>query len=122
MTTKCTCGTCGDVHDPKPAVDWTHYEGDVLEYVDLWLSGVEAALAAIREGREPDPSRPLGGAERRVIAYFPATRPGVYTYVYGNLEAGKFYLSKGGGRFIDIWRAGEGVIWPEHAIRPDGAA
>ena len=121
MTTKCTCGTCGDAHDPKPAMDWTHYERDVLAYVDLWLSGVEAALAAIREGRElDDPSR-LDEAERRVIAYFPTARALTYTYVYGNLEAGKVYLSKGGGRFIDIWRVSEGVIWPAHAIRPDGA-
>ena len=118
MTTKCTCGTCGDVHDPKPAVDWTHYERDVLAYVNLWLSGVEAALAAIREGREPDPSR-LDEAERRVIAYFPATRPGVYTYVYVNLNLGKVSLARMGGT-IDIWRVGEGVIWPAHAT-PVGA-
>lgn len=113
MTTKCTCGTCGDVHDPKPAVDWNHYERDVLEYVDLWLSTAEADLAAIREGRNPEPSR-LKAVEQRVTAYFPAARPGAYTYVYENLNLGKVYLSKG-GRFIDLWRAGEGVIWPAHA-------
>ena len=58
MTTKCTCGTCGDAHDPKPPWTGPTMRRDVLAYVDLWLSGVEAALAAIREGRELDDPKP----------------------------------------------------------------
>ena len=116
MTTICTCGACGDRHTPRPAIDWTNYEADVLAFVDLWLAETEAALAAIREGRKPARSMIDGAEERIVNTYFPNTRG----YFLSSLESGKAYLGQG-GEYTDLWRAGEGVIWPAHATRPSGA-
>ena len=109
MTTICTCGACGDRHPPRPAIDWTNYEADVLAFVELWLTETEAALAAIREGHKPARSMRDRAEERIVNTYFPNTRG----YVILSLHSGEACLSRG-GEYADIWRVGEGVIWPEN--------
>ena len=117
MTTICTCGACGDRHPPRPAIDWTHYEADVLAFVELWLTSQEAALAAIRAGRTPAPDLALGKAQGYLIGrYFPSTS----AFLMPMLGQGRIDVSQR-GTYTTIWTA-EGVVWPAHAARPGGAA
>ena len=114
MTTICTCGACGDRHTPRPAIDWTHYEADVLAFVDLWLTQQEDALAAVRAGRIPALDLALEDAQRRLIrTYFPGP---AYAFPMPMLNLGQIDVSRRGA-YTTVWRADEGVIWPAHAQR-----
>jgi hypothetical protein len=120
MTTICTCGACGDRHPPRPAIDWTHYEADVLAFVELWLTETEAAITAIREGRKPEPSEERKDVALRILrAYFPGEKYPLASSVYLDVHYGRVRAAAGGGQYPELWRAGEGVIWPAHA-EPDG--
>ena len=128
--TACTCPTCG--HEVPPMVDWTHYERDVSELAELWLTSQEAALAAIRAGRTPAPDLALGKAQGYLIGrYFPSTsaflmpmlgqgRIDVRAARAASRVAGVADPSQR-GTYTTIWTA-EGVVWPAHAARPGGAA
>lgn len=98
-------------------VDWTHYERDVSELAELWLTSQEAALAAIRAGRTPAPDLALGKAQGYLIGrYFPSTS----AFLMPMLGQGRIDVSQR-GTCTTIWTA-EGVVWPAHAARPGGAA
>ena len=112
--TACTCPTCG--HEVPPMVDWTHYEADVLAFVELWLTETEAAITAIREGRKPEPSEERKDVALRILrAYFPGEKYPLASSVHPDVHYGCVWASAGGGQYSDLWRAGEGVIWPAHA-------
>jgi len=114
--TACTCPTCG--HEVPP-MDWTHYERDVSELAELWLTSQEAALAAIRAGRTPAHDPALEDAQRRLIrTYFPSPAS-PYTFLMFLLGRIDVYQ---GGTYVTVWTADEGVVWPAHATRPGGAA
>lgn len=116
MTTICTCGACGDRHPPRPAIDWTHYEADVLAFVELWLTETEAAITAIREGRKPEPSEERKDVALRILrAYFPGEKYPLASSVHLDVHYGRVRAAAGGGQYPELWRAGEGVIWPAHA-------
>ena len=113
--TACTCPTCG--HEVPPMVDWTHFERDVSELAELWLTSQEAALAAIRAGRTPAPDLALGKAQGYLIGrYFPSTS----AFLMPMLGQGRIDVSQR-GTYTTIWTA-EGVVWPAHATRPGGAS
>lgn len=115
--TACTCPTCG--HEVPPMVDWTHYERDVQELVDMWLTSQEAALAAIRAGHIPAHDPALEVVQTRLIrTYFPATTSAFWMPMLG---LGRIDFSQH-GTYTTVWRADEGVLWPAHAARSGGAA
>lgn len=117
--TACTCPTCGQTHEVPPPVDWTHYEADVLAFVELWLTETEAAITAIREGRKPEPSAERQDVALRILrTYFPGEKSPVgVAPVFLGVHYGHAWASAGGGQYSDLWRVGEGVIWPAHAQR-----
>lgn len=116
----CTCTTCGQAHEVPPPVDWTHYERDVLALVDIWLTQQEDALAAIRAGRIPAHDSALKDARDRLIrTYFPAGAAHAFPILM--LGQGRIDLSQLGA-YTTVWRADEGVVWPAHATRPEGAS
>ena len=105
-----------DRHPPRPAIDWTHYEADVLAFVELWLTETEAAITAIREGRKPEPSEERKDVALRILrAYFPGEKYPLASSVHPDVHYGCVWAAAGGGQYPELWRAGEGVIWPAHA-------